>query len=237
MPDISVVIPAFNEEGCVQDCVREVRQVLSGIGNAFEIIVVDDGSSDRTFGILRGLKPAVPELRALRFSQNRGQTAAMDAGFRHARGEIVVTMDADLQNDPADIPAMLDMLSDWDVVCGVRSRRADNSLRRVSSRIANGVRNRLTGERITDTGCTLRVYRTQFLRRLKLYDGMHRFLPTLLRLEGARVTEMPVRHRPRLKGRTKYGVWNRLFRGLRDVFAMRWMQSRWLDYEMEEEIE
>jgi len=237
VPCISAVIPAYDEQECVADCVREVRGALQGIGRSFEVIVVDDGSTDGTFNVLRRLKESVPELRVLRFASNCGQTAAMEAGFRHARGEFVVTLDADLQNDPADIPAMLVRMEEWDVVCGVRANRADNLVRRLSSRIANGVRNLLTGDRITDTGCTLKLYRREFVEKLKLFDGMHRFLPTLLRLAGARVTEMPVRHRPRLKGAAKYGVGNRIFKSFRDLFAVRWMQSRWLDYRIEETLD
>jgi len=235
-PRISVVIPAYNEEECIADCVNEVRAVLNQLGEPYEVIVVDDGSTDRTFEILRALKPNYPQLRAIRLKQNSGETAGNDAGFRYARGEFVVTLDADLQNDPADIPKMLAMMSDWDVVCGVRTKREDSWLRRLSSRIGNGFRNWITHEHITDTGCTMKIFRREFIKNVKLYTGMHRFLPTLMRLEGARVTEVPVNHRPRLRGKSKYGVWNRLFRGLRDCFAVRWMQSRWLRYEVSEEI-
>lgn len=236
-PEISVVLPAFNEAESVGDCVGELRGVLVGMGRTFEIIVVDDGSTDETFAVLQRLKASVPELRALRFARRAGQTAAMAAGFRHARSGIVVTLDADGQADPADIPILLDKLAEWDVVCGVRTARSDSFLRRVSSRIANAVRNRLTGDHITDTGCTLKAYRREFLERIPLFKGMHRFLPTLLRQSGARVTEVPVRHRPRRKGSSKYNIRNRLFRSFRDVFAVRWMQSRRIDYEIEEKIE
>jgi glycosyltransferase involved in cell wall biosynthesis len=163
-------------------------------------------------------------------------TAAMAAGFDNARGEIVVTIDADMQNDPTDIPRLLDKMNEWDVVCGVRQNRQDNFVRKTSSLIANSVRNRMTHERIHDVGCTLRAYRREYLRRIKLFEGMHRFLPTLLRLEGARIIEVPVRHRPRVKGKNKYGIGNRLFKGLRDLSAVRWMQARYIRYEVEEEI-
>ena len=235
--EVSLVIPAYNEDECIADAVAEVRQALRKTGRSFELVVVDDGSVDRTFSILRRLKPGMPELRALCLTRHCGQTAAMDAGFAHARGDIVITMDADRQNDPADIPRLLEMTNEWDVVCGRRRKREDNLVRRISSRIANRVRNRLTRETIRDTGCTLKAFRRTFLARVKLFEGMHRFLPTLLRLEGARVTEVEVGHRPRLRGESKYGVWNRLFRSLRDLFAVRWMQSRWIRYEIGEEIE
>ena len=235
--EISIVIPAYNEQECIADCVREAHGVLMGINRPFEIIVVDDGSTDATVEILRGLQSEMDPLRIVRFKRNCGQTAAMSAGFEKARGDIVVTLDADMQNDPANIPAMLEKMDEWDVVCGVRVNRADNFVRRMSSRIANGVRNRLTRESITDTGCTLKAYRRKYLTRLKLFEGMHRFLPTLLRLTGARVTEVPVNHRPRTKGTAKYNVTNRVFKSFRDLLAVRWMQSRWIDPVIEEDVE
>ena len=235
-PYLSIVIPAYNEEECITDAATEVCSVLDGLGLLDEVVVVDDGSTDRTVERLVELKAQRPQIRIVRFKQNRGQTAAMDAGFRHARGELIATLDADMQNDPADIPKILELMSDWDVVCGVRGQRDDSWLRRVSSRIANGVRNRMTHEQITDVGCTLKIYRRADVQKLKLYEGMHRFLPTLLRMEGCRVTEVPVNHRPRLKGQTKYGVWNRVFKSFRDLLAVRWMQARRLRYDVEEEL-
>jgi len=233
---LSVVVPAYNEQASIGACVTEVADVLGSLSGRHEIIVVDDGSADGTWDALKRLHEAVPMLRALRLATRSGQTAAFDAGFRAARGRYVVTMDADLQNDPADIPALLELMPHWDVVCGVRRSRRDSLLRRLSSRIANGVRNRLTGESIRDVGCSLRAIRTERLRNLRLYDGMHRFLPTLLRWDGCRVTEVLVNHRPRRTGKSKYGLWNRLFRALRDLMAVRWMRSRWLRYEVAEEV-
>jgi glycosyltransferase involved in cell wall biosynthesis len=234
---LTAVIPAFNEQESITDCVLEVRQVLKEIGRPFELLVVDDGSTDGTLNVLRHLKPTAPELRVVSFARNRGQTAAMAAGFDHARGELVVTLDADQQNDPRDIPALLEHMDRFDVVCGVRAKRRDNAVRRFSSRLANGIRNRLTRENISDTGCTLKIFRTAYLRKIRLFEGMHRFLPTLLRLEGARVTEAPVNHRPRTKGTAKYGVWNRLFKSARDLLAVRWMKARHVHYEVQEEID
>ena len=236
-PELSLVILAFDEQECITDCVREARDVLKRTGRLFEIIVVDDGSTDGTYRVLRRLKPSVPELRPLRLTYHCGQTAALDAGFKAARGDVIVTMDGDLQNDPADIPSLLQLIGDWDVVCGYRKKRQDSLVRRASSRIANWVRNRLTHETIRDVGCSLRALKAECVRGLKLYDGMHRFLPTLLKLDGWRVTEVPVNHRARRTGKTKYGIRNRFFRGLRDLMAVRWMQSRWLRYHVEEENE
>jgi dolichol-phosphate mannosyltransferase len=234
--ELSLVIPAFNEEESIEECVREADATLQKHGVPYEILVVDDGSVDQTFERLAELKTSVTSLRALRFRANRGQTAAMAAGFEHARGSVVVTMDADLQNDPGDIPRLLERMDEYDVVCGVRESRKDGFVRRVSSWIANTARNRATHERIRDVGCTLRAYRAAHLRRIKLFEGMHRFLPTLLRLEGARIVEISVEHRPRRRGTNKYGIRNRLWKGLRDLSAVRWMQARYIHYDIEEEI-
>jgi dolichol-phosphate mannosyltransferase len=163
-----------------------------------------------------------------------GQSVALEAGFRAARGEITATLDGDLQNDPADILRLMTHLDCADVVNGVRENRQDSWLRRLSSRIGNGFRNWLTGESVTDVGCSLRVMRTEYLRGLELYRGMHRFLPTLLKMQGARLTEVAVNHRPRRFGRSKYGIANRLFVGIADVLAVRWMQSRHVTHRVDE---
>ncbi|HET6303948.1 MAG TPA: glycosyltransferase, partial [Myxococcota bacterium] len=175
-----------------------------------------------------------PRVRVVVLDGNHGQSAALDAGFRRARGEIVATLDADGQNDPADLPRLLARLDDADVVNGVRTGRRDGPVRKLSSRIANGFRNRMTHESVRDVGCSLRVMRREFLERVKLWRGMHRFLPTLLRLEGARIVEVSVSHRPRRHGTSKYGIRNRLFAGFMDVFAVRWMQRRALRYRAQE---
>jgi glycosyltransferase involved in cell wall biosynthesis len=195
-------------------------------------VYVDDGSRDGSGDVLLALAKRDERVRVVRFARNCGQSAALDAGFRAARGELIATLDADLQNDPADLPRLLAALDRADVVNGVRVGRQDGFLRRLSSRIGNGFRNWLTHESVSDVGCSLRVMRASYLRRVKLHRGMHRFLPTLLRMEGARVVELPVRHRPRHRGRSKYGIANRLFVGLADTFAVRWMQGRRLDYEL-----
>jgi glycosyltransferase involved in cell wall biosynthesis len=171
-------------------------------------------------------------VRGLLLKRNRGQTAAFDAGFKAARGRAIVTLDADLQNDPRDIPALLAELARHDAAVGYRSQREDDWLRRISSRLANAVRNRLSGDDIIDTGCSLKAFRTECLGDIKLFTGMHRFLPTLLRIEGRSVVQVPVNHRPRHAGTSKYGVWNRAFRALADLLAVRWMKKRRLDYEV-----
>jgi len=235
-PEISIVVPAHDEAESLEILAGEIRGALDGAGLDYEVIFVDDGSTDATLEVLHGLAAADRRVRVVRQRRRAGQSAALDAGFRRARGELVVTLDADLQNDPADIPRLLAALPGHDLVCGVRTRRRDDWLRRVSSRIAGAVRNRLTGDRLADAGCSLRVYRAEVLRRVPMYDGMHRFLPILLRLAGARVEEVPVSHRPRLHGAAKYGIANRLWRGLADLAAVCWMQRRWIDRGLSEEI-
>jgi glycosyltransferase involved in cell wall biosynthesis len=233
-PRLSIVVPVYDEEASLETLHRELDAALAGVAGGVELIFVDDGSRDGSLDALRRLAAKDPRLRVLALDRNHGQTAAFDAGFRAARGELVVTLDADGQNDPADIPRLLAELERADVVNGVRQRRRDSRVRLLSSRIANGVRNWVTGESVTDVGCSLRAVRATTLRRVKLHRGMHRFLPTLLRLEGARVVEVPVAHRPRRHGASKYGIRNRLGAGLVDLFAVRWMQSRALRYEARE---
>jgi glycosyltransferase involved in cell wall biosynthesis len=235
LPALSVVIPAYNEEANVEPCYRELAAVLESTGQLFEVVFVDDGSTDGTAEALRRLARDDPRVRVVRFRRNAGQTAALDAGFRAARGAVIVTMDADLQNDPRDIPRLLAALPGHDAVCGWRVDRRDPWTKRVASRIANRVRSRITGDGVHDTGCTLKAFRREALRRLHLYRGMHRFLPALLLMEGCRLTEVPVGHRPRRTGTSKYGNWSRLWAGLADLWAVRWMARRRLDYDVEEE--
>ena len=237
-PDLSVVFPVFNEEENVPILLEEIARALDGKGWTYEIVAVDDGSRDRSLEVLRGLKSKYPTLRILSFEKNSGQTAALDAGWHAARGRFVVSLDADLQNDPADIPKMIRQLesSGADMVIGVRVNRKDTWSRRMQSRIGNGVRNWITGDHITDTGCSLKLARREAIEPVRLFTGMHRFLPTLVRQAGFKVVEMPVNHRPRRFGVTKYGAMNRAFKGLADCLAVRWMSSRNLRYRIREEI-
>jgi glycosyltransferase involved in cell wall biosynthesis len=231
---LSVVVPVFNEADNIEPLHRELDAALAGVEGAVEFIYVDDGSRDGSDERLLELAKRDQRVRAIRFDGNQGQSAALDAGFRAVKGEVTVTLDADLQNDPADIPRLLEALGRADVVNGVRIDRQDSWVRKISSSIANGFRNWVTRESVTDVGCALRVMRSSYLREVKLYRGMHRFLPTLLRMEGATVVEVPVSHRPRRHGVSKYGISNRLFVGLVDVFAVRWMQKRALRYRIKE---
>jgi glycosyltransferase involved in cell wall biosynthesis len=231
---LSVVVPVYDEADNIGPLHREVDAALAGVEGGVEFIYVDDGSRDGSGERLLELAKRDQRVRVIRFDGNQGQSAALDAGFRAVRGEFTVTLDADLQNDPADIPRLLEALGRADVVNGVRMKRRDSPVRKISSRIANGFRNWVTRESVTDVGCSLRVMRSSYLREVKLYRGMHRFLPTLLRMEGATVIEVPVSHRMRRHGVSKYGISNRLFVGIVDVFAVRWMQNRTLRYRIKD---
>jgi dolichol-phosphate mannosyltransferase len=236
--DLSVVIPVYNEEENLEALWAELRAVLETLGLSFEVIFVDDGSLDRSPEVVRAFRASDPRVRLVRFKANAGETAATAAGFRAARGRWVVSMDADLQNDPADIPGLLSHLDQWDAVTGWRVNRAagDSVVRRVSSRVANRIRNGLSQETIRDSGCTFRAFRRECLRELPLYRGFHRFIPTLLRMRGYRVLETPVNHRPRRFGHSKYGVMNRALVAFVDLLVVRWMKSRLLHYEIAEDL-
>ena len=234
-PDFSVVVPLYNERGNLGPLRNELVPVMESLGGSFEVIFVDDGSTDGSAEVLRALRSADPRIRVLTFERNAGQTAAMAAGFDAARGAVVVTLDADLQNDPRDIPLLIEKLDGYDAVIGWRAQRRDTLLRRASSRIGNAVRNALSDDDIIDTGCSLKAYRREALARIKLFTGMHRFLPTLLKMEGFRVFQVKVGHRPRLSGDSKYGVRNRLVKSFTDLLAVRWMKRRTLRYRVTEE--
>jgi len=226
--DLSVVVPMYNEAGNVPRLLDEVRAALDGAGLAWELICVDDASDDGTREVLAAARGGEPRLRAVRHARRAGQTAALATGFALARGEAVGTLDGDLQNDPADLPRLLEELrgGGCEMVTGYRARRRDNPLRRLSSRVANRFRSAVLHDGIIDVGCSTRVMRRDCLARVKLYDGLHRFLPALFMTEGFRVRQAPVNHRPRATGRSKYGIGNRLGRSLRDLLAVRWMQER-----------
>lgn len=235
--DLSLVIPVYNEEENLPLLWAEIQEVLDSGGLTYEVIFVDDGSRDRSAEIILEFRAKDPRARLIRFKVNAGETAANDAGLKAARGRHVVTMDADLQNDPHDIPKLLSYLDEWDAVTGWRVKRDDPWIRRLSSRIANAVRNAISRETIRDSGCTFRAFRRECLRNLRLYRGFHRFIPTLLRMEGYRVVEVPVNHRPRRFGKSKYGIGNRAFGAFCDLLAIRWMKERQLTYQIAEDTE
>src|SRR5215212_7449624 len=198
-PDLSVVFPVYNEEENVPILLDEIAKALASGGWSYEVVAVDDGSTDRSLEVLREQRAKHRTLRVLTFEKNSGQTAALDAAWRAAKGKYVVSLDADLQNDPADIPAMIRKLEQdrVDMVIGVRVNRHDTWSRKMQSRIGNGVRNWITRDQITDTGCSLKLVKKEAIDRVRLFTGMHRFLPTLVRYAGYKVVEMPVHHRPR----------------------------------------
>ncbi len=232
-PRITLIIPVYNEEPNIPALYRELVQAMRDL--PWEVLFVDDGSTDSGLSLLRKLADEDKRVRFISFAENRGQSAAFAAGFAEAEGEILVTLDADLQNDPADIPRMLETYEQgWDMVIGRRAQRRDTALKRYASRFANAVRNSLTNENITDTGCSLKIMRASMTKKLAMFRGMHRFLPTLMKLEGARIAEVDVNHRPRLHGVSKYGIWDRAWSGFCDLLAVRWMQRRHLSWRIRE---
>jgi len=234
--DISIVAPVYNEEENLPILVSQLVDVLNPLGKSYEMIFVDDASTDGSRSILKEMIPRVPQIRILGFKKNCGETAAGAAGLKAARGDVVITIDADLQNDPKDIPMLLGYLGDYDMVTGWRQKRDDSWVKRVTSKIANRIRNTLSGETIRDSGCTYRAYKRECLENIKLYKGMHRFMPTLVKTEGFRVIEVPIAHHPRQFGVSKYTTWNRMWRAFVDLLAVRWMKSRHIHYEIEERI-
>jgi glycosyltransferase involved in cell wall biosynthesis len=231
---LSVVIPIKDERDNLIPLTQQLLKVLAARDEsrsaAFEIIYIDDGSTDGSSAVLDQLAEQHGEVTVLHFDRNYGQTSAFDAGFRRARGELVVTMDGDLQFDPADIAKLLPHIRHYDVVCGWRKDRHDSFLRKLSSRVAYKVRDLVTHDRIHDTGCSLKIFRKAVVDRMPLFEGMHRFFPALAQMYGFTVTEVPVTHFPRIHGRSKYGLGNRLLKGLYDLAAVRWMRSRCLRY-------
>ncbi len=234
-PEISLVIPVYNERENLALLDEKITENLKLLNKNYEVILVDDGSKDGSAEVIRKLKDGNPYLRLIRFGRNHGQTAAFAAGFSKARGDIIVTMDADLQNDPADIPILLEKINEYDVVCGWRHKRNDPWIKKISSKLANFVRNTLSEESIADTGCSLKAFRRVCFENIKLYNGMHRFFPTLMKMEGFSVTQVKVGHYPRVHGYSKYNIRNRLFASFKDLLAIRWMKKRHINYDIIEE--
>lgn len=232
----SVVIPLKNEEGNIVELIDELEPIMHSLGSPWELICIDDGSTDGTSEILMNLVKIKPYLRTITFDRNYGQSSAFDAGFKHARGEWLISLDGDRQNDPADIPKLITAAAFSDLVCGHRVNRRDPWHKKITSRLANFIRSRLCQDDVHDTGCSLKVYRTSCVRHIKMYQGMHRFLPALFKIEGYRVSEVPVNHRERVKGKTKYNFLNRSFNTVADMLAVRWMWKRRLGYRIHKEI-
>ncbi|PYL44769.1 MAG: glycosyltransferase [Verrucomicrobia bacterium] len=230
MSDVSVVVPLYNEEQSVAMLQRELADALTGLD--YEIIFVDDGSQDKTGARIA----ANPRTRVLHFEKNAGQSAAIFAGLQAVRSEVAVLIDGDLQNDPADIPRLLAEISRGaDLVCGYRARRKDTLLKRITSRVANFVRSRFTRDGVRDTGCTLKAMRRDCIGALVPFKGMHRFIPALVKGAGYRLVEIPVNHRPRRFGQSKYNLGNRALRATVDMFGVRWLLSRRLNYQVRDD--
>lgn len=238
-PVLSIVVPCFNEQGNLVPLVTAIRDVMEPLSVAYEVVIADDCSTDRSWEILKTLGAANPKIRAVRLDRNCGQSAALWAGVQSAKGRFIATLDADLQNHPRELPRFLEAIRHCDCVCGSRVKdraRGDSRLKQFSSQIANGIRNRITRETVSDSACGYRIFRRECAERLKFFKGMHRFLPTLFRIEGFVVTEIPVSHHARLTGRSHYGVLNRLFITIYDLFAVRWMQKRMFRCEVKEQV-
>ena len=235
-PDISVVVPAYNEVENIPILVGEIERGAR-LQRESHLRLSSWRTARRTAHerSLKGLRQRKRIFRRCTFDGNYGQSSGFDAGFKHARGNVIVTIDADLQNDPADIPTLLSKLDEYDAAVGWRAERKDTWTKKLTSRFANRIRNWATGETIHDTGCSLKAFRREALRDVKLYTGMHRFLPTLVKIEGGTVTEVKVNHRPRRFGKSKYSIFNRFLKPTMDLLAVMWMRRRHLNYRIRKE--
>lgn len=231
----SVIIPIKNEASNITSLINEVSSVMNPMGQ-WELIYIDDGSTDQSLSILKGEQKNHPYLRIIVFDKNYGQSSAFDAGFRLARGDILITLDGDGQNDPKDIPKLLKKLNSCDLVCGWRKERHDPLYKKLISKIANKVRSRVCQDGIHDTGCSLKVFTKSGIDKIKLYHGMHRFLPALFKIEGLKISEIKVNHRNRSRGKSKYHFFNRLLGPIMDMWAVYWMRRRHLHYKIKEDI-
>jgi dolichol-phosphate mannosyltransferase len=238
-PTLSLVIPCYNEEQNLRPLLAAIRDAVEPLKLPYEIVITDDCSTDKSWQILKELAGEDPRIRVQRFAFNCGESAASWAGLKSACGQYLVTLDADLQNDPRDLPKFLEALKSYDCVCGTRVEtrgQGDDFIRIASSRIANWVRNRLSGENISDAGCTYRAFKRECIGNLKFFKGMHRFLPTLFKIEGFTVTEILVTNNPRHAGQSHYGVWNRLFASFYDLLAVRWMKKRMFRFKVADRV-
>jgi len=235
-PYLSLVIPCYNEQENVPTLLERVFAALSQTGKPFEVLIIDDGSTDDTPKLLAEGMEKYPWLRVIRMARNGGQSAAFEAGFDAARGDIIATIDADLQNDPEEIPRLLPLLNEKkvDMITGWRKDRQDTNFRRWQSRQANRIRNWITQETVNDSASSLKIYRAGAIKGLKLFRGAHRYFPTLVKMRGGTVYETPVKHSHRFAGTAKYGFRNRAFVGLFDLFGVRWMKNRYLKYDAAE---
>jgi glycosyltransferase involved in cell wall biosynthesis len=234
-PTLSIVLPVYNEADSLAPLWQELLDVLPGLAASVEVVFVDDGSTDGSAEILQRLAKEDPRVRLIRFEANAGLSAAFYAGLQAARGRLIATMDSDLQNDPRDIAMLMTHLGDADAVVGWRQVRHDSWLKRMSSRIANAVRKAVSGDRVEDSACSLRVMRRECVVAVPPFTGMHRFMPTLLKTAGFRVVQIRVNHRARQHGRSKFGVSDRAFSAFADLLVVRWMMRRRLRYRIAEQ--
>jgi glycosyltransferase involved in cell wall biosynthesis len=232
--ELSLVVPAYNEQEVVAELLRRADAALQQTGKRFEMVVVDDGSTDQTPTLLIEAMKTRPWLRVLRMSRNGGQSAAFDAGFKAARGQIIATIDADLQNDPEEIPRLIPMLDGYDMITGWRAKRQDSKFRLIQTKLANRIRNWISQETIQDSASSLKLYKRHCLENIHLFTGAHRFMPTLIKMRGYTVLETPVKHSPRYAGTAKYGFKNRAWRAFVDLLGVRWMKNRYLRYHTSE---
>jgi len=224
--EIAVIVPVYNEEDNVLPMAREVSDAMKKAGRSYELVFVDDASTDGTWKKIEEARRQFPGVRGLRHAVNSGQSAALWTGIQASHSDIIATLDGDLQNDPADIPQMLPSLAKADFVCGVRAKRRDTFVRRSSSKIARWARRSALKVDFCDTGCAMRVFKRSALTGVFPFNGFHRFLPVLVHGNGVSTLEVPVNHRPRVAGVSKYGVWNRVWRGIYDLIALSWFQKR-----------
>jgi len=228
LPHVSVVVPVFNEASCLRSVLEELVDALDrGLACPYEVLAVDDGSTDQTALVASEVAAQHPTVRVIKHRRNVGQSFAFHTGFRHARGAVIVTFDGDGQNVPTDIPRVVAALGpECDCCCGYRARRQDTFWRRFGSRLANGVRNAVLGETVIDTGCSVKAFKAEFLRDLLPWNGMHRFFASFVFMQGGRISQIEVDHRSRQSGVSKYTNWSRLKRTVRDLFGVKWLKSR-----------
>lgn len=233
--EISVVIPVYNEEENIYLMVDKIEESFSGKFKEYEIIFVNDGSYDDTYEKLEKLKKINPHVKPYHLIKNSGQSAGIDLGFKKSNGDLILVMDGDMQSDPEDVFKLMEYIPNYDMVNGKRATREDGFKRKLASKIGNGFRNFITGDNIEDTGCPIKLFKRKVVKSYVLFDGMHRFLPTLAKYRGFKVIEVPVKHFDRIYGQSKYKVFGRGFKAFKDVFAVRWMKHRLLKYEVEGE--
>lgn len=231
----SIIVPIKDEEDNIYPLIEEIEPIMNALKSPWELICIDDGSQDKSLFLLKQLQKSKPFLRILSFKKNYGQSSAFDAGFKAALGQWIITLDGDLQNDPKDIPLLIDQSLNYDLVCGWRHTRRDRFSKRVTSLLSNFIRSRLCKDYIHDTGCSLKVFRKSALKQIKLFHGMHRFLPALFQMEGFKILEVKVNHRYRTQGKSKYHFFNRSIGPIIDMLAVYWMRKKRLRYQLHED--